>query len=43
MPKKKYIFINLFTGIGGFYTALQRVGGECVFYCGVNMTTIINH
>ena len=43
MAKKKYTFIDLFAGIGCSHTTLHRVGEKSVFYCGVNMTTIINH
>ena len=31
--KKKFRFIDLFCGIGGFRIAFQRAGGECVFSC----------
>lgn len=32
-PQKKFRFIDLFCGIGGFRIAFQRAGGKCVFSC----------
>lgn len=33
MSKKKYTFIDLFTGIGGFHTVMHGVRKKCVFIC----------
>ncbi len=36
MPKKKYKYIDLFAGIGGFHQAMDALGGKCVFACDID-------
>lgn len=33
---KKFRFIDLFCGIGGFHQAMHQLGGKCVYACDIN-------
>ena len=37
---KKFTFIDLFSGIGGFRLALERNGGECIGFSEINKDAI---
>lgn len=36
MNNKKFKFIDLFCGMGGFRIAFEKAGGECVFSCDID-------
>lgn len=40
MEKEEFTFIDLFSGIGGFYRALSSLGGECLGFSEINRDAV---
>ena len=43
MSKKKYKFIDLFAGIGGFHVAMHSIGAKCVFASEIDKNARISY
>lgn len=42
-PKKRFTFIDLFSGIGGFHQAMENLGGECVLASEIDASAIATY